>query len=93
MPKFVVEHNLPGVGRLTAEELKSVADRASRAITDMGPDLLLIETYVSDDKLFCVFYAPDEHVLKESARLARFKIARVSEVESDTRPDERRAPS
>jgi len=93
MPKFVVEHKLPGAGRLTADELKSVAEKASKAITDVGPDLLLIETYVSDDKLFCVFYARDEHVLKESARLARFKIASVSRVGEAARPEERRAPS
>jgi hypothetical protein len=93
MPKFVVEHRLPGAGRLAAEELKSIAERASKAITDVGPDVLLIETYVSDDKLFCVFYAPDEHVLKASARLARFRIASVSPAGSEAPPEERRAPS
>lgn len=87
MPKFVIERTVPGAGKLGASELQAVARKACDALDSMGPEIHWIETYVTADKLFCVFYAPDEATLRQHSRKTGFPVDRISEVQQTINPE------
>ncbi len=87
MPKFVIERTVPGAGKLGASELQAVARKACDALDSMGPEIHWIETYVTADKLFCVFYAPDEATLRQHSLKTGFPVDRISEVQQTINPD------
>jgi hypothetical protein len=83
MPKFVIEREIPGVGKLSAEELRSISQKSCGVLQTMGPQIQWIHSYVTGDKIYCVYYAPDEERVREHARLGGFpadSVARVSAV-------------
>lgn len=86
MPKFVVERTVPGAGKLGAAELQSFAQKACAALDSMGPDIHWIETFVTHDKLYCVFYSPDEQTLWQLAQKAGSAVDRISEVHATVNP-------
>ena len=71
MPKYVIERTLPGAGELSSDELAAVAGKSNDVIADMG-DLQWIQSYVTDDKLYCVYIAPDAERVREHARCGGF---------------------
>jgi hypothetical protein len=80
MPKYVIERELPGAGKLSAEELQAISQKSNKVISDLGPEIRWLNSYVTDDKLYCVYVAPNEDILYEHARLGGFpanSIARV----------------
>lgn len=86
MPKFVIERTLPGAGTLTAEELRGISRKSVDVIHSLGPDLQWQESYVADDKIYCVYIAKDAEILREHARCGGFPIDRVSEVRTRIDP-------
>jgi len=82
MPKFVIERDLPGAGALSGEELRGISQKSNQVICDLGPEIRWLQSYVTDDKLYCVYVAPDEDILFEHARCGGFPADKVSRVTS-----------
>lgn len=82
MPKYVIERELPGAGKLTNDELRDISQKSNKVISDLGPEIRWQQSYVTDDKLYCVYVAPDEDILLEHARCGGFPADRISRVTS-----------
>ncbi len=80
MPKYVIERDLPGAGSLSAEELQGVSQKSCDVLQKMGPDIQWVQSYVTDDKIYCVYVAPDEGKIREHAEQGGFPANRVSRV-------------
>jgi Protein of unknown function (DUF4242) len=80
MPKYVIERELPGAGNLSAEELQGISATSNKVIGELGPDIRWLTSYVTDDKIYCVYVAPDEDILYEHARCGAFPADRISKV-------------
>lgn len=80
MPKFVIEREIPGVGKLSADQLKGVSQTSCGVLSKMGPEIQWIHSYVTGDKIYCVYIAPNEEMVREHARQGGFPANSVSEV-------------
>ncbi len=80
MPKFVIERDLPGAGELSAEELQGVSQKSCSVLRDLGPEIVWQQSYVTDDKIYCVYIAPDEQMVREHAERGGFPATRISRV-------------
>ncbi len=80
MPKYVIERDLPGAGKLSADELKSISQKSNKIISELGPEIRWITSYVTDDKLYCVYVAPDSDIIEEHARCGGFPANRITKV-------------
>ncbi|HKZ80980.1 MAG TPA: DUF4242 domain-containing protein [Pyrinomonadaceae bacterium] len=80
MPKFVIEREIPGLGNLSDAELREVARKSRNVLTEMGPQIQWLHSYVTGDKLYCVYLAPDEDTIREHARRGGFPANRISAV-------------
>lgn len=80
MPKYLIERDIPGVGKLSQKELRAVSQKSCAVLTRMGPQIQWIHSYVTDDKIYCVYIAPDEEAVREHARQGGFPANRVSEI-------------
>ena len=80
MPKYIIERELPGAGKLSQEELQAIAQRSCGVLEEMGPQIQWIESHVTDDKVYCVYIAPDEQAIKEHARAGGFPADRISQI-------------
>jgi hypothetical protein len=82
MPKFVIEREIPDVGKLTSAQLKAVSQTSCGVLRKMGPQIQWIQSYVTDDKIYCVYIAPDEETVREHAQRGGFPANRVSRIRS-----------
>jgi hypothetical protein len=82
MPKYMIERELPGAGSLAVEELQGIATKSNHVIGELGPDISWLTSYVTEDKIYCVYVASDEDILLEHARCGAFPADRISEVSS-----------
>lgn len=82
MPKFVIEREIAGAGKLTPEQLRSISQTSCGVLSRLGPQIQWLESYVTDDKVYCVYIAPDEATVREHAKQGGFPANRVSEVKS-----------
>jgi len=80
MKKFIIERNLPGAGNLTPEELQNISEASCRAIAHLGKPYYWIQSYITNDRIYCVHIAEDECVVREHARIANIPINTVNEV-------------
>ncbi len=80
MPKFVIERDLPGAGKLSQAELKGVSQKSCGVLKAMGPQIQWVHSYVTDDKIYCVYVAPDEAAVREHAKQGGFPANKVSRV-------------
>jgi Protein of unknown function (DUF4242) len=80
MPKFVIEREIPGAGNLTAEQLQAISQKSCGVLHDLGPSIQWIHSYVTDDKVYCIYIAPDEALVRKHAALGGFPANKVSEV-------------
>lgn len=80
MPKFVIERELPGAGKLSPEELQGISQKSCSVLSDLGPKIQWIESFVTDNKIYCVYIAPDETTVREHARRGGFPATQVSQV-------------
>jgi hypothetical protein len=86
MPKFVIEREIPEVGKLSPEQLKAVSQTSCGVLREMGPQIQWLQSYVTDDKIYCVYIAPDEETVRKHAQLGGFPANRVSQVRSMINP-------
>jgi hypothetical protein len=82
MPRYVIERELPGAGKLSPAELKAISQKSCGVLSQMGPQIQWIHSYVTGDKIYCVYRAPNEEMIREHARQGGFPANRVSEVKS-----------
>ncbi len=80
MPTFVIERELPGAGKLTADELFGISQKSNQVLSSLGPEIQWQHSYVTDDKIYCVYIAPDTDIIFEHARCGGFPCDRVSMV-------------
>jgi hypothetical protein len=82
MPQYVIERELPGAGKLSPAELKAISQKSCGVLSQMGPQIQWVHSYVTGDKIYCVYRAPNEEMVREHARQGGFPANRVSEVKS-----------
>jgi hypothetical protein len=82
MPRYVIERDFPGAGRLSADDLQAVSKKSCDILEAMGPGIQWDHTYVANDKLYCVYVAQNEELLREHARRGEFPITKISRVET-----------
>lgn len=82
MPKYIIEREIPGAGSLTQQELKSISQKSCGILNSMGPRIQWLESYVTDDKVYCVYIAPDEATVRAHAEQGEFPANRISQVRS-----------
>jgi len=80
MPKYVIERDLPGAGSLSAEELQNISQKSCSVLEQMGPKIQWVESYVTGDKIYCIYIAQDEQAIREHAQQGGFPANRISEV-------------
>ena len=80
MPKYVIEREIPGAGRLSPEELQAVSQKSCGVIRDIGPKIQWMQSYVTDDKIYCVYVAPDEETVRRHAAQGGFPADTVARV-------------
>ncbi len=86
MPKYVIEREIPDAGKLSQEELQSISQKSCDVLSRMGSEIEWIESYVTDDKIYCVYAAPNEEMVREHARQGGFPANQVSEVKNIINP-------
>ena len=82
MPKYVIEREITGVGNSPAEALQAVSQTSCSVLRELGPQIQWLESYVTDDKIYCVYIAPNEDVIREHATRGGFPANRISEVKT-----------
>jgi len=80
MPKYVIERELPGAGKMSAQQLKTIAQKSCGVLREMGSQIQWLQSYVTDDKIYCVYIAPNEKLVLEHAKQGGFPANRVSRV-------------
>lgn len=86
MPKYVIEREMPGAGNLTEEELIKAAKDSNAVLEEMGKDIQWVESYVTDDKFYCVYIAKNEDSIREHGKKAGFPVDRISKITGMTDP-------
>jgi len=86
MPTYVIEREIPGAGNMNPEELRSGAQQSLRILKEMGPQIKWVQSYVTDDKLYCVYIAPNKEMIEEHAERAGVPANRISEVRAVVDP-------
>jgi hypothetical protein len=82
MPKFVIERDIPGAGKLSPEQLQAISQKSCGVLRDMDPRIQWVQSYVTDDKVYCIYIAPDEDAVREHAQRGGFPANRISQVRS-----------
>ncbi len=82
MPKYVIEREIPGAGKLSPDQLQAISQKSCGVLNNLGPQIQWIESYVTDDKIYCIYRAPNEAMVREHASQGGFPANRVSEVKT-----------
>jgi hypothetical protein len=82
MPKYVIERELPGAGKLTQDQLQAISQKSCSVINHLGPQIQWIESYVTDDKIYCIYRAPSEELIRQHAKEGGFPANRISQIRS-----------
>jgi len=82
MPKYIIEREIPGAGKLSPQELQAISQKSCGVLRQMGPQIQWVQSYVADDRVYCVYIAPNEQMLREHAQRGGFPANRISEVKS-----------
>ena len=80
MPKYVIEREIPGAGKLSPKELQAISQKSCGVLKNLGPQVQWLHSYVTQDKIYCVYIAPDENAVREHARQGGFPANKVSEI-------------
>jgi predicted Rdx family selenoprotein len=80
MPKYVIVRDLPGAGKLTPDQLQGISQKSCSILQKLGPQIQWVESYVTDDKVYCIYIAPDDALIRKHAQEGGFPANRVSEV-------------
>ncbi len=82
MPKFLIEREISGAGSLSQPELQGISQKSCSVLQKLGPEIQWLQSYVTGDKIYCVYIAPNEEMIREHARQGGFPANRVSEIKS-----------
>jgi uncharacterized protein DUF4242 len=82
MPKYVIEREIPNAGKLSAAELQAISQKSCGVLRNLGPQIQWIQSYVTDNKIYCAYIAPNENLVREHASQGGFPANRISEVQS-----------
>ena len=80
MPKYVIEREIPGAGQLTSAQLQTISRKSCNVLKEMGPQIQWVQSYVTDDKIYCVYIAPNEDMIREHSRRGGFPANQISHV-------------
>lgn len=80
MPKYVIERDIPGAGKLSAQELKAISQKSCEVLSKLGSQIQWVQSFVTADKVYCVYIAPNEELVREHARQGGFPANRISRV-------------
>ncbi len=80
MPKYIIEREIPGAGKLTPQQLQGVSQKSCDVLRKLGPQIQWVQSYVTGDKVYCVYIAPNEDIIREHARQGGFPANKISEV-------------
>jgi len=86
MPKYIIERELPGAGNLSPEELTAISQKSCGILREMGPQIQWVESYVTQDKIYCVYIAPDEAAIREHAAKGGFPADRINRIKTTIDP-------
>jgi cell division inhibitor SulA len=93
MPKYVIEREIPGAGSLSAQELQGISQKSCGVLRNLGTQIQWVHSYVTDDKIYCVYIAPNEELVREHAKLGGFPANKVSEVKQIIDPTTAESPA
>lgn len=82
MPKYVIERDIPGAGNLSPQDLKAISQKSCGVLSAMGPQIQWVQSYVTGDRIYCIYIAPNEETVREHAAQGGFPANRVSEIAS-----------
>ena len=82
MPKYLIEREIPGAGNLSAEQLRVISQKSCGVLNKLGPQIQWVESYVTSDKVYCVYNSPNEEMIREHARQGGFPANRISEIKT-----------
>jgi Protein of unknown function (DUF4242) len=82
MPKYLIERELPGAGKLSPDQLKAISEKSCSVLNKLGPQIQWIQSYVTGDKIYCVYRAPNEAMIREHAQQGGFPANKISEITS-----------
>jgi hypothetical protein len=82
MPKYLIEREIPGAGKLTPQELQGISQKSCSVLENLGPQIQWVESYVTDDKVYCVYIAPSEDMIRAHAQQGGFPANRISEIKT-----------
>jgi len=82
MPRYVIERNIPGAGRLPQSELQAISQKSCGVLRELGPQIQWVESFVTDDRVYCIYIAPHAEAIRQHARLGGFPADRISEVKT-----------
>jgi len=80
MPKYMIEREIPGAGNLSPEQLNAISQKSCGVLREMGPQIQWVQSYVTDDKVYCVYIAPNEEAVRQHAEMGGFPANRISQV-------------
>jgi len=86
MPKYVIERVVPGASKMSPSDLKAMSQRSCNVLNQLGPQIQWVQSYVTDNKIYCVYIAPNEEMVREHARLGGFPANRISAIRSVISP-------
>jgi len=82
MPKFVIERDIPGVGKMSPQQLQGISQKSCSVLKQLGPEIQWVQSYVTADKTYCVYISPDEATIRKHAQIAGFPANKISLVQS-----------
>ena len=80
MPRFVIERELPGAGKLSQQDLQAISQKSCSVLADLGPSIQWVESYVTEDKIYCVYQAPNKEIIRQHAEMGGFPANRIEEI-------------
>ncbi|MCF8126898.1 MAG: DUF4242 domain-containing protein [Deltaproteobacteria bacterium] len=80
MPKYIIERELPGAGKLSQQEIQGISRKSREVLNDLGPQIQWVQSYVTDDKIYCVYISPDKELIEKHAKEGGFPANTISEV-------------
>ena len=86
MPKFIIEREIPGAGKFSAEKLKAISQKSREVLSALGTEIQWIHSYVAGDKVYCIYIAPSKELIQEHARLGGFPANSITEVSNIIEP-------
>lgn len=86
MPRYVIERELPGAGKLSPDELRAISQKSCGVIQELGPSIQWVESFVTEDKIYCVYNAPNKEIIRQHAEKGGFPANRIEEIRNIISP-------